>query len=207
MSGRGCAGGLAERLGIFGGTFDPPHVGHLALAEWAREELRLDRVLFVPAGSPPHKQGERRTAAARRVAMTRAAVRGNPSFAVSTIETKRRGPSYTVDTVTQLAAANPGAELWLLMGADMFATFGTWRDPQAIASRARIAIALRPGAKAPRAAGGIAASRVKWLRNPGIEVSSSAVRERLRAGRSVRYLVPDAVARLIARHGLYRSAS
>lgn len=207
MSGRARAAGPVERLGIFGGTFDPPHVGHLALAEWAREELCLDRVLFVPAGSPPHKQGARRTAAARRVAMTRAAVRGNPAFSVSTLETSRRGPSWTVDTLNQLAAANPGAELWLLMGADMFATLGTWRDSGVIVKLARIAVALRPGAKAPRRGSGVKGARVKWLANPGIEVSSSAVRERARAGRSVRYLVPDPVARLIARHRLYRSAS
>jgi nicotinate-nucleotide adenylyltransferase len=196
-----------RRLGVFGGTFDPPHVGHLALAEWALEQLELDRVLFVPAGTPPHKQAGRRSSAAQRVAMTRAAVRGNEAFTVSTIETKRRGPSYTVDTLAELAAANPGAELWLLMGADMYATLRTWHEPEGIARHARIAVALRPGAKAPRRVSGIKGQRVEWLGNPGIEVSSSAVRDRARAGRSVRYLVPDAVARHIARHGLYRSAS
>lgn len=195
-----------RRLGIFGGTFDPPHVGHLALAEWAREELRLDRVLFVPAGTPPHKRAAR-TGVAHRLAMTRRAVRGNKAFAVSTIETRRAGPSYTADTVAALAKAHRGAELWLLMGADMYATFDAWVRPGEIASLAALAVALRPGAKAPRAS--LAAKRgrgVRWLTNPALEVSSSAVRERAGRGASLRYLVPDAVAKYVAMHRLYRKA-
>lgn len=203
MTARARAPRAKRRLGIFGGTFDPPHVGHLALAEWAREHLQLDRVLFVPAGTPPHKRDARRTSAKNRLGMTRAAVRGNPAFAVSTIETTRHGPSYTVDTVAEIAASHPGVELWLLMGADMYATFGTWREPHVIANQARIAVALRPGAKAPKRVRGVEGQRLEWLGNPGIEVSSSAVRDRLKAGRSARYLVPDSVARYIARHGLY----
>jgi nicotinate-nucleotide adenylyltransferase len=192
------------RLGVFGGTFDPPHLGHMALAEWAREELSLDRVLFVPAGAPPHKRG-RRTPAAGRVAMVRAAVRGNPAFGVSTLETRRAGPSYTVDTLRALAARHPGAELWLLVGGDMYASMHTWREIGAIARLARVAVALRPGAARPAPAawarGGLG---VRGLANPGLEISSSEVRSRARAGRSVRYLVPDAVARHIEAHGLYR---
>lgn len=192
-----------RRLGIFGGTFDPPHVGHLALAEWAREELRLDRVLFVPAGTPPHKRAAR-AGAAHRLAMTRAAVRGNASFAISTVETRRTGPSYTADTVAALAEAHPGAELWLLMGADMYATFDQWARPSEIASLAALAVALRPGAEAPRASRAAKRGRgVRWLGNPALEVSSSAVRERARRGASLRYLVPDAVARYVAKHRLY----
>jgi nicotinate-nucleotide adenylyltransferase len=193
-------------MGIFGGTFDPPHLGHLALAEWAREELALDRVLFVPAGAPPHKAGAR-TSATHRVAMTRLAVRGNPAFAVTTLEALRPGPSYTADTVRTIAAAHPGAELWLLMGTDMFATFDTWVRPAEIAERAAIAVALRPGAKAGRTSRAARQGRgVRWLSNPGLEVSSSAVRARARRGRTLRYLVPDAVARYIERHRLYRTA-
>lgn len=199
--------GAPKRLGIFGGTFDPPHVGHLALAECAREQLGLDRVLFVPAGQPPHKTGGRRTSATHRLAMTRAAVRGNASFAVSAIEAKRRGPSWTVDTVRALAEAHPGTELWLLMGADMYASFGAWREPSEIARHARLAVALRPGTRVPKTPRGVKGARVTFLANPELEVSSSAVRERARAGRSVRYLVPDAVARYAARHHLYGSAS
>jgi nicotinate-nucleotide adenylyltransferase len=195
-----------RRIGIFGGTFDPPHVGHLALAEWAREELRLDRVLFVPSGTPPHKRAVR-TSVAHRLAMTRGAVRGNPAFAVSTIEARRAGPSYTADTVAAIARAHPGAELWLLMGADMYATFDSWVRPGEIASLAALAVALRPGAEAPRASRAAKRGRgVRWLTNPALEVSSSAVRERAGRGASLRYLLPDAVARYVATHRLYRNA-
>jgi len=192
----------AERVGLLGGTFDPPHFGHLALAEWARAELRLTTVWFVPAGQPPHKLGARRSPARHRLAMTRLAVRGNPAFRVSTLETRRPGPSYTADTVRAFTAANPRARVHLLMGADMFATFPRWREPDAIARAAVLVVAARPGTPSPRAraAGG---RGVVWLANPGLEVSSSALRARAHAGRSIRYLVPDAVARYAERHRLY----
>jgi nicotinate-nucleotide adenylyltransferase len=193
------------RLGLFGGTFDPPHLGHLALAEWAREALTLDRVVFMPAGSPPHKRAVRSPVEAR-LALVRLAVRGNPAFTVSTLEAKREGPSYTVDTLRALAASHPGTELWLLVGADMYATMHTWREIGAITRLAHVAVALRPGSARPRRAawarGGLG---VHGLDNPGIEISSSAVRDRARAGGSLRYLVPDAVARAIAARGLYRA--
>jgi nicotinate-nucleotide adenylyltransferase len=197
--------GRAPRLGVFGGTFDPPHHGHLALAEWARAELGLEQVLFVPAGDPPHKRRTGLSSVAHRVAMTRLAVRGNPAFAVSTIEASRRGPSWTADTIRALAAAHPRARLHLLMGADMFATFASWREPDEIARLAVLVVALRPGSHASRRVPApVRDGRgVVWLGNPGLEVSSSAVRERARAGRSLRYLVPDAVVRYLERHGLY----
>jgi nicotinate-nucleotide adenylyltransferase len=191
------------RLGVFGGTFDPPHGGHLALAERARERLKLDRVLFVPAGSPPHKRGRVRSSAPARLAMTRLAVRGNPAFAVSTLELGRRGPSFTVDTLRALAAAHPGARLYLLLGADSLAEFAGWRDPAAIRALATLVIARRPGAR--RAPSGRARRGIVWLDNPGLELSSSALRRHAAAGGSLRYLVPDAVARYVARHRLYRS--
>lgn len=195
-----------ERIGILGGSFDPPHFGHLALAEWARLELALDRVVFVPAGLPPHKAGQARSTAAHRLAMTRLAVRDNPSFEVSPLETRRRGPSYTVDTVRSLAAAWPGARLHLLMGADMFATFDTWREPEGIAEHAVLVVAVRPGSRPPRRSRWTRRGQgVVWLSNPGLEVSSSAIRERAAAGWGTRYLVPDAVGRYAERHGLYRS--
>ena len=197
--GRGAA---ERRVGLFGGTFDPPHFGHLALAEWARMELGLDEVWFVPAGEPPHKPRARRSATAHRVAMTRLAVRGNPAFSVSTLESRRRGPSYTADTVRRVAAAHPRARIHLLMGADMFATFDSWREPEAIASRAVLVVASRPGARA-RPGRARRGRDVVWLGNPGLEVSSTALRERAREGRSLRYLVPDAVARYAERHRLY----
>ena len=200
----------APRIGIFGGTFDPPHFGHLALAEWARAELRLDRVLFVPAGRPPHKARATSSSAAHRLAMTRLAVRGNAAFRVDALETRRRGPSFTADTVRALAARWPAAKLHLLLGEDMFSTFDTWREPEVIGAHAVLAVALRPGARAPRTARAAARDRTRtggyavvWLRNPGLEISSSALRVRARRGLSLRYLVPDAVARYITRHNLY----
>jgi nicotinate-nucleotide adenylyltransferase len=193
-----------RRLGVFGGTFDPPHVGHLALAECAREALGLEVVLFVPAGAPPHKRAPR-TPAAARVAMVRAAVRGNRAFRVDTRETRRVGPSYTVDTLRALAARDPGAELWLLVGADMLATMGTWHEIGAIVRLAHIAAAIRPGAPKPRRAAWQRGGRgITWLANPGLDVSSSDVRARARRGHSVRYLVPDAVERYVRARRLYR---
>jgi nicotinate-nucleotide adenylyltransferase len=189
------------RVGIFGGTFDPPHFAHLALAEWARIELALDQVWFVPAGEPPHKRRGAPSPARHRLAMTRLAVRGNPAFRVTPLECRRAGPSYTVDTVRAFAAAHPRARLHLIMGADMLATFQHWREPAAIAARATLVVAVRPGARVARRRG------VVVLSNPGLEVSSQALRARARAGRSIRYLVPDAVARYAARHRLYARRS
>jgi len=192
-----------RRIGLFGGTFDPPHLGHLALAEWARARLGLERVVFMPAGRPPHKRGRPLTAAAHRLAMTRLAARGNAAFAVSDLEARRRGPSFTVDTLRALRARHPGARLYLLMGADSLADFPTWREPGAIARLATLVVAARPLGARPEPRTGPTA-RVVMLDNPVLAISSSALRARARAGRSLRYLVPDAVAAYVARHRLYR---
>jgi len=192
-----------RRIGVFGGTFDPPHLGHLALAEWAREQLRLDRVIFMPAARPPHKRRRRISAAADRVAMTRLAVRGNPAFGVSTLEVRRAGPSYTVDTLRALQRTHPRAAFWLLIGEDSLREFDTWHAPREILRRARLAVAGRPGARATRPRSSAARGRIVWLNNPELQISSSRIRARARAGRSVRYWVPDAVARYIAARGLY----
>ncbi len=203
-----------RRIGLFGGTFDPPHVGHLVLAECARDRLRLDEVRFIPAGQPPHKPGTRLTRAPRRVAMARLAVRDNRGFAVSTIETRRGGPSFTVETLREVAAEAPRARLFLIMGADSLDEFAAWREPEAILRLATLAVAERPGATSQARRGARSASArgragtrgasIEWLGNAEIAVSSSLVRARVRAGRSIRYLVPDTVARYIARHRLYR---
>mgnify|MGYP001306783493 FL=1 len=205
-SSAGPARGPGARIGVFGGSFDPPHFGHLALAEWARTELALDRVLFVPAGEPPHKRRGSLSPAKHRLAMTRLAVRGNPAFGVCTLETRRRGASYTADSLRALASATPRAHWHLLMGADMFATFDTWHEPDEIARLAVLVVALRPGVPARRGTRRVRGGRkVIWLTNPGLEVSSSALRARAARGMGLRYLVPDSVARYATRHGLYRS--
>jgi nicotinate-nucleotide adenylyltransferase len=186
-----------RRIGLLGGTFDPPHLGHLAIAEWACEQLKLDHVLFVPAGAPPHKRTVL-TPAAERARLTRLAIRGNARFAVSTLELNRRGPSYTVDTLRRLGEAHDDARLFLILGEDSLADFSTWHDPKGIRQLATLVVASRPATPARRA------GKVIWLDMPPIGISSTLVRQRARAGRSIRYLVPDAVARRIAKIHLYR---
>lgn len=192
-----------KRLGLFGGTFDPPHVGHLVLAECARERLRLDRVVFIPAGQPPHKSRSRLSSPAARVAMTRLAIRGHRAFTVSTLEVEGDGPSFTIETLRAFARRSPKSRLFLLIGADSLDDFRNWHEPEEILELATLAVAGRPGAG--RAAPWAQRRRDEvWLENPELEVSSSLLRARARAGRSLRYLVPDAVAAYIARHRLYR---
>jgi nicotinate-nucleotide adenylyltransferase len=187
-----------RRIGVFGGTFDPPHLGHVALAECAREQLDLDRVLFVPAGDPPHKRGRALSPAAARVAMTRLAIEDRPGFKVLLAEVRRPGPSFTVDTLRAIHRAHPRAELFLILGEDSLEEFGTWREPAAIRKLATLVVARRPGSRARRGRG------VVWLDNPLVDLSSSGIRARARAGRPVRALVPAPVARYMLKHRLYR---
>ncbi len=189
------------RIGVFGGTFDPPHLGHLLLAEAARERLALDRVVFVPARVPPHKRGRRVSPARTRLALLRAALRGT-GFAISTVELDRPGPSYTVDTLERLAGAAP-ARLFLLVGADSLADLPTWREPERILALATLAVAARPGVGMPRLARRHA-RRVVFLGNPQVDIASSDLRARVAAGRSIRFLTPSAVVRRVAELGLYR---
>src|SRR5258705_147180 len=139
-----------RRIGLFGGTFDPPHLGHLALAEHARDRLRLDEVRFIPAGQPPHKRGVRITPAAGRVAMTRLAVRGNPAFTVSTLEVRRGGPSFTIETLRDVAAGAPRARLYLILGSDSPDDFANWGGPDGILALAKVVVSGPPPARAPR---------------------------------------------------------
>lgn len=192
-----------KRLGLFGGTFDPPHVGHLALAEWARERLHLDQVVFVPAGQPPHKRTARLSSARHRLAMTRLATRDNRAFVVSTVELGAAGPSYTIETLRRLQRAQRAERWFLLIGMDSLDEFSTWHEPEAILELATLAVAERPH-PGPAARRRAPRRGVVWLGNPGLDVSSTLVRARARSGRSVRYLVPDGVAGYIARHRLYR---
>jgi nicotinate-nucleotide adenylyltransferase len=204
-----------RRIGVFGGTFDPPHLGHLALAESARDELGLARVLFVPAADPPHKRSRSMSSLTHRLAMTRLAVRGLPGFAVSDLEARRPGPSYTVETLRQLKRRHPRAELWLLLGEDSLRDLTNWREPREILALARIAVAPRPARRATQARRGdatrrgsrparIPERRITWLSGPLLDISSSDLRARARRGGSLRILVPDAVARYALRHRLYR---
>ncbi len=194
-------------LGVFGGSFNPPHVGHLAVAEAAREQAGLDRVLWVPAATSPFKQGEPMPAAEHRLAMTRLATAGNAAFEVSEVEVRRGGVSYTVDTLRALAAERPDTQWRLVIGGDSLADFVRWHEPEAVAALAPPVVYRRPGDRVdldalPR----WLSDAVTLIEAPALDVSSTAVRALLRAGRSARYLVPDAVLRYASEHGLYAGA-
>jgi len=197
------------RLGVLGGTFDPPHYGHLALAETARVQLRLDRVLFVPAGHPPHKPDRPLTPARHRVAMVGAAIADNPAFALSRVDLDRAGPHYTVEMLALLRWKYPEAELFFLMGGDSLSEFFTWRDPAGIVREARLAVMQRPGrepdlAALERAVPGLR-ERLVWLDVPCLDIAASDLRRRVREGLPLRYLVPPPVEAYIREHRLYEA--
>ena len=174
------------RLGVLGGTFDPPHYGHLTLAENGRVQLDLDRVLFAPAGQPPHKPDRPITPAHHRVAMVEAAIADNPAFALSRVDLDRPGPHYTVGMLALLRQEYPQAELFFLMGGDSLAQFLTWRDPAGVARQARLAVKRRPGRtsdleRLEHVVPGIR-ERLVWLDAPCLDVASSDLRRRVRAG-------------------------
>ncbi len=194
---------------MIGGTFDPPHYGHLALAENGRVQLNLDAVLFVPAGDPPHKPNRPMSPADDRQAMVEAAIADNPGFALSRVDLDRPGPHFTVDMLARLAARRPGVRLFFLMGGDSLADFASWRDPAGILAQAHLAVMERPGSEADV---DLLAERVPdirdrlvWLDAPRLEISGRDLRRRMREGLPIRYLVPPAVRRYVHERELYRS--
>jgi nicotinate-nucleotide adenylyltransferase len=199
--------GAKPAIGLMGGTFDPIHVGHLAIAEEARDALGLEQILFVPAGQPPHKPVGAVTDARHRVAMVELAIAGNAAFALSRIEVDRPGPSYTVDTVEALA---PGADLTVILSVETFAELPTWHGPERLLTVARVAVVPRQDYPAPDPAWLFTAfpglePRIAYLEGPRLGLSSTALRARVAAGRSIRYLVPDAVEAYIEANHLYRT--
>jgi nicotinate-nucleotide adenylyltransferase len=201
---------LTRRLGVLGGTFDPPHVGHLWLATLALDALGLDRVLFMPAARPPHKRDRPTSPVDDRVAMTRRAIDGDPWLELTTIELERPGPSFTVDSITTLQERyRADADLVLLMAADSLAGIDAWHEPARLLTLVPWVVAPRPGVAEPdrealRRRFGAAADRIELLDGPVLDVSSSEIRDRVAAGRAIRYLVPRAVEALIVDRGLYR---
>jgi nicotinate-nucleotide adenylyltransferase len=191
------------KVGIFGGTFDPPHVGHLIAAQDAIDVLSLDSVLFVPARVPPHKQNENVTDAPLRLRMIRAATAGDSRFEVSDVELRRNAPSYTVDTLRELRRERPNDELFLLLGVDQVAELSTWREPEEVLRNARLVMLARSGVS-EAAATSMVHQTVPVTR---VDVSSTLVRERVAAGQSVRYLVPENVEQIIAAERLYSRAA
>ncbi len=193
----------STRIGIFGGSFSPPHVAHLAVAEAARDQVGLDRVVWIPAATPPHKQGRAIAEAHHRLAMTRLAVAGNEAFEVSDREIARGGVSYTVETLRAVQAAHPETRFHLVLGGDSLAQLSSWREPEEILRRIPLVVYPRPGADLAGVDPAVMA-RATVLDRPLLDPSSTAIRRLLRAGYSARYLVPDPVLAYIAEHGLYR---
>jgi nicotinate-nucleotide adenylyltransferase len=199
--------GGAPRVGILGGTFNPPHIGHLLCAQEARHALLLDRVVLMPANLPPHKVLAEDPGPERRLEMCRLACDGEDWLEVSRSELDRSGPSYTVDTLREIHAQAPGDELTFIVGGDMAATLPQWREPEAILGLATLAVAERDGVERELLRAGLArlegGERVTFVDIPRVDVSSSMVRERVRERRPIRHLVPDAVVRYIEDEGLY----
>ncbi|MBD3334356.1 MAG: nicotinate (nicotinamide) nucleotide adenylyltransferase [Candidatus Eisenbacteria bacterium] len=193
----------ARRLGVLGGTFDPPHIGHLILADQCRRALGLERVLVVPAGHPPHKPTAGLTSFSRRVEMARLAFPEDEGFGIETLEGERDGPSYTVETLQELRrAGGAGIRLWLLMGSDSLEELETWKAPERIVALCRLAVYGRPGSETAHRQSPWT-TQVDPVTGPLVELSSTQLREMARAGRSLRYLVPAAVASYIRRNNLY----
>ena len=184
------------KIGVLGGSFDPVHHGHLIAARTLREKLELDRVLLIPAGRQPFKRDGHGAEAADRAMMVELAIRGEAGFAMDRMEVERAGPSYTVDTLAALLAKCPGAELTLLIGADAAVEFPAWRGAERVRELARVVVFTRAGSDVP-------AVDLPVLEIPALEISSTDVRARVRAGQSIRYLVPDAVANYVTEHRLY----
>ena len=201
------------RLGIFGGSFDPVHLGHLLLADTCREVCSLDQVWFLPCGHPPHKPEGALTPGKQRAEMLEFAIAGDPRFGVCRIELDRSGRSYTVDTLRQLRDEDPSRELFFLMGADSLADLPLWREPQTILELATVVAVNRGRCPPPDLGllesrlGPIVRERVQLVTMPAIDISATDLRERVRTGRSLRFRVPRAVEEYIAQHGLYRDVT
>jgi nicotinate-nucleotide adenylyltransferase len=213
MTAVGAAGGLTMRIGIFGGSFDPVHYGHLILAEQCREQGRLDQVWFVPAPRPPQKQEDALTPFAQRVEMLALAVAGHPAFRVDELEKDRPGPSYTADTLEEIHRRLPDAELFLLLGSDSLRDLPQWYDPARIVQHASLLVMARPGSAVDDPAGydtllqlppGVRL-RLEVVDVPQIDISSRDLRRRVRQQRSIRYFLPRAVEAYIQEKRLYQA--
>jgi nicotinate-nucleotide adenylyltransferase len=198
------------RVGILGGAFNPPHIGHLVCAQEALLQLELDQVLFVPTGEPPHRELEDDPGAELRLEMVELAIAGDSRFAGSRIEIDRDGPSYTADTLAGLREAEPDHQLFLIVGGDQAAALPDWHEPGKVLELATVAVVERVNWSRNAIAVKIARLRgtdaVRYLDMPLIQVSSSSVRRRARQGKPIRYFVPEKVVSLIGSKGLYRAA-
>jgi nicotinate-nucleotide adenylyltransferase len=198
------------RIGILGGTFNPPHLGHLIAAQEAHRELGLDQVVLIPAAIPPHKPVEDEPGAEHRLELCRRAAGDDQRFTVSDLELRRDGPSFTVDTLDILRSQSPSDDLFLILGADIAAGLPRWHEPERVLELATVAIARRRGTAKTAVQGALAqlqgGDRARFFQMPRIGISSTMVRDRVRAGHPIRYFVPDGVMNYIAKHGLYGSS-
>jgi nicotinate-nucleotide adenylyltransferase len=195
------------KLGLLGGTFNPPHIGHLVCAEQALAQLELDRVLLVPVHEPPHKGVEADPGVEHRVELCRRAVVGEERLDVSVVDAEVPGPSYTVGTLRRLHERCPGDELTFIVGGDMALSLPTWREPEAVLELAELGVAEREGVRRADVAerlSGLGADRVRFFDMPRLDISSSLIRRFVAAGRPIRHLVPEGVAAYIEQAGLYR---
>jgi len=204
-----------NRLGLFGGSFDPIHLGHLITASSVAEQLDLQQVIFIPSAMPPHKQYEKLTAPRHRLAMTKLAVRDNPRFTASDIELKRTGPCYTILTIRDMKAAHGQAELFWIIGADSLPELPTWYNIEQLLVECHIVTTSRPGWENQQALQHLADRfnpdqinliKQNVLTTPRIEISATDIRRRVAAGRSIQYLVPEAVRNYIMEHNLYTTS-
>lgn len=197
-----------KRIAVIGGTFDPPHYAHLLIAEDVRRRFQPSRVLFMPAGMPPHKRADQVSSAEDRYLMALLVTAGDPHFTVSRLELDRPGPSYSIDTIRRLKAeAGEGGEVYWVIGADAALEILTWRQPDAVLDEASVVVAPRPGfdlSRLDETLGAERASKMTVIAAPLTDISSSMIRRMVRAGQSIRYLTPPAVIDYIDKRGLYR---
>ena len=188
-----------QNLGVFGGTFDPPHIGHLILARYAYVELNLDKILFIPAGIQPHKQAKKISSPEDRFQMLRLAVRNDSRFDISRLEIDRGGLSYTSHTLRELHDLYPDAKLYFIMGGDNISDIDSWKNPEEIFALATVAAGRRPEYTSE----GSFKNKITYFNMPQIEISSTMIRRLVGEGQPVRYLVPDEVEKYIMEKGLY----
>ena len=194
---------MPERLGLLGGTFDPPHFGHLFVAYTAIEELGIDEVRLIPAHRQPLKQDAATTGAEHRLAMTRLLAAEDPRLSVDTVELERGGLSFTIDTVRALRAERPSRELIVLVGEDVVPTLPKWRESEALAAEARLVVVSRGAGSASVAPGAVLP--LERIGSRRVDISATEIRARVRAGLPIRGFVPESIAHYIATHGLYRT--
>ena len=199
-----------KRIAIMGGTFDPIHFGHLVTSEAVKEQFHIDKVLFIPSGQPPHKKDKIVSAAEQRYMMTLLATESNPSFFPSRIEIDREGYSYTIDTIRQLKKDEPEAEIYFITGADAFLQILTWRNPEELLRSCHFVAATRPGYTCPQLTEEVNrlsneyGAHIHFIEVPALSISSSDIRQRVREGKSIKYLLPETVENYIYKHGVYK---